>query len=73
MNIFFSLSQLIVQFENPNFIVELKSISHTHTDLSYRQVYLHHVKTCLHTINIRENKMHPTSLQAKTEMTSNWS
>ena len=57
MNTFFSLAQLIFQFENLNFIIELKSFGHTNRDLSnYRQAYLHHVKTGLHTTNIRANK-----------------
>ena len=55
--IFFSFSYFIFKCENPNFIIELNYFSHIHTDLSnYRQVYLHHVKSGLHTKNIRANK-----------------
>ena len=35
----------------------VQHLGYTHTDLSnYRHVYLHHVKSGLHTINIRANK-----------------
>ena len=41
----------------------VQHLGSTQKDLSnYRHVYLYHVKSDLHAINIRANKKHPTSL-----------